>query len=222
MDVAVFLPYCLREAKLSTQNSTGDSWTLTGKSDLVSYGDTALFFWFLVHTKFRLCHPRVCFLIPVEVLQLNPTGLQSPICCMFSVLLPDSQIGKSTVGLRTFLTGWEFLCYNCSAFFGSSARWLYGGVNGDLFQEGLCHTLHDSGLLQPESLSLWQATVDPYLHRRHSNIQRQVWLSLCEAPGTWCPQGFVWALQTSLAGIGFDFKCEFSPPTLLLEFLLFP
>ena len=33
------------------------------------------------------------------------------------------------------------------------AQWLYGGVNGDLLQEGLCHMLHDPGLLQPEPLS---------------------------------------------------------------------
>ena len=37
--------------------------------------------------------------------------------------------------------------------------------------------------------ALWQATADPYLHRRHSNTQRQVWLSLCGV--SWCAQGFV-------------------------------
>ena len=34
---------------------------------------------------------------------------------------------------------------------------LYGGVNGDLLQEGLCHTL---GLLHPEPLPLRQSTAD--------------------------------------------------------------
>ena len=34
------------------------------------------------------------------------------------------------------------------------------------------------GLLQPEPLSLWQATADTCLRRRHSNTQRQVWPSL--------------------------------------------
>ena len=33
------------------------------------------------------------------------------------------------------------------------------------------------GLLHPETL--WQVTADLYLHRRYSNTQRQVWLSLC-------------------------------------------
>ena len=48
-------------------------------------------------------------------------------------------------------------------------------------------TLHDPGLLKPEPLSLWQATSDLRLCRRHSNTQRQVWLSLpglLSFPGT--------------------------------------
>ena len=38
--------------------------------------------------------------------------------------------------------------------------------------------LRDAGLLQPGTLSPQQATADPCLCRRHSNTQRQVWLSL--------------------------------------------
>ena len=37
--------------------------------------------------------------------------------------------------------------------------------------------------LYPELLPLYRATADPYLHRRHSNTQRQVWPSLCGSPG---------------------------------------
>ena len=40
--------------------STGDSWTLVGKSESVSYGVTAPFSWVLVCTRFCLCPPRVC------------------------------------------------------------------------------------------------------------------------------------------------------------------
>ena len=40
--------------------------------------------------------------------------------------------------------------------------WHYGGINGDLLQEGLM-----SGLLYPEPLSLLRATAHPYLHSRH-------------------------------------------------------
>ena len=34
------------------------------------------------------------------------------------------------------------------------------------------------GLLHPVTLPPWQATADLFLHRRHSNTQRQFWLSL--------------------------------------------
>ena len=42
-----------------THTSTKDSWTLTGKSGSGSYVVT--FSWVLVHTRFCLCLPRVCF-----------------------------------------------------------------------------------------------------------------------------------------------------------------
>ena len=45
-----------------------------------------------------------CFPSPMEVLQSNPTGLQSQIPCGFSVPLLDPQIEKSVVGPITFLT----------------------------------------------------------------------------------------------------------------------
>jgi len=77
----------------------------------------------------------------------SPTDLQSQISWEFSVPLLGSQIGKSILGPRTFLTVWAFLCYNCSAVCGSCAQWLYGGTNGDVHQEGLCHKLGDPGLL---------------------------------------------------------------------------
>ena len=67
---------------------------------------------------------------------------------------------------------------------------------------------------------LQQATADPYLCRRHSNTHRQVWLSLCGV--SWCAQGFVWALWVTLAGMGFDSKSDFAPPTILLGLLLCP
>ena len=40
---------------LLTHASTGDSWTLMGKSGSVSCGVTAPFSWVLVHTRFYLC-----------------------------------------------------------------------------------------------------------------------------------------------------------------------
>ena len=78
----------------------------------------------------------------------------------FSVPLPDPQVGKSVVGPRTFLTVQEFIFHNCFAVCGLSSQWLYVGVNGGLLQEGLCHRLCDSGLLNLEPLPMQQATVD--------------------------------------------------------------
>ena len=74
-------------------------------------------------------------------------------------------------------------------------------------------------LLHLELLSLWQPTADPYLHRRCSNtvLSQSLW-------GPWvlvCTR-FVWALWVSLAGMEFDFKSEFAPPTILLGLLLSP
>ena len=65
----------------------------------------------------------------------------------FSVLLPHPQVGKSVVGTRTCVTVQELLWYNCSSVCGSSAWWLYSGADGNLLQEGLCHTLCLPGLL---------------------------------------------------------------------------
>ena len=68
----------------------------------------------------------------------------------------------------------------------------------------------------PRAPPLWQATADPYLHRRHSNTQRQVWFSLCGVSGSWCTQGSVWALWASLTGMAIDSKLDFASPTILL------
>ena len=86
---------------------------------------------------------------------------------------------------------------------------LCGVVNGDLFPKGL---IPYPGLLHPEL----QSTADPYLHRRHSNTVLpqspwNLWVLVCTR--------FVWALWAALASIGFDSKCDFAPPTILLWFL---
>ena len=46
--------------------------------------------------------------------------------------------------------------------------------------------------------------------------------SVCVGSGSWCTQGFVCALWTSLVGLGFGSKCDFTPPTILLGLLLCP
>ena len=70
------------------------------------------------------------------------------------------------------------------------SRHAHGGANYDLLQEDLCHILHLPVLLLPEPLCPWQATADSFFHRRHSNTQRHVWLSLLW--GSHC--SFPWVL----------------------------
>ena len=73
--------------------------------------------------------------------------------------------------------------------------------------------------MHPEPLTLWQSTDDPYFDRRYSNtVLSQSLLILCVLVHT----RFVWVLWESLAGIRFDFKCDFTPPTILLKLLLCP
>ena len=139
--------YCIQcswphSRPLSTHASAAGSWTLTAKSGSVSCGDIAPFSWLLVHKRFCLCPPRVCFPIPVDILSSNPTGLQSQILWGFSVSLLDPQVGKSVVGPRTFfLNSTRISLVYCSAVCWSSAQQLCGRANSNLLQEGLCHTL---------------------------------------------------------------------------------
>ena len=109
--------------------STGDSWTLPGKSKSVSCGVTVPFSWVLVCTRFCLCPSRVYFLV----------------LCKF----------------------WPF----------------YGGVNGNLLQEGLCHT----------QVCCTQGPCpcgSPLLTCTYrGDTQTQFCLSLCGVSGSWCTQG---------------------------------
>ena len=60
--------------------------------------------------------------------------------------------------------------------------WLYGGVNGDLLQEGLCHT-------QVCCIQSPCPCGRPLLtHTSAGDTQTQFWLSLCGVSGSWCAQ----------------------------------
>ena len=72
-------------------------------------------------------------------------------------------------------------------------------------------------LQHPEPLPLQQSTADPYHLRRHSNTVLSpslwgLWVLVCTM--------YVWALWASLAGIGFDSKCNFAPPTVFVWLFL--
>ena len=62
---------------------------------------------------------------------------------------------------------------------------LYGGVNDDFLQEGLCHT-QVCCTQSPCPCGVEQSTADLYLHRRWSNtvLSQSLWV-----PGSRCAQG---------------------------------
>ena len=69
--------------------------------------------------------------------------------------------------------------------------WLYGGVNGDFLQEGLCYTqLSYTQSLCPCSGQCWPTSPQETL--KHL----KVWLSFCGV--SWYTHGFVWDLWASL------------------------
>ena len=89
----------------------------------------------------------------------------------------------------TFLTAWdwEFIWYSSSPVCGLSARWLYGGVNGD-FPIGLMpHAVWPRSATHraPAPVAGHCSSLPP---QETLNTQRQVWLSLCEVSGSWCTQ----------------------------------
>ena len=135
----------------STHASTGDSWTLTGKSGSVSCGITSLFFWVLVHTRFCLCPPSICF----------PSPLSS---------------GDSIVGLKKNFSKRAYAIPRSAT--QSPCPW-----DSTLWTIPLQKTLKHNFV----SISVW--SLDPGVHN-------------------------AWVLWASL---GFDSKCNFAPPTILLK-----
>ena len=110
----------------------------------------------------------------------------------------------------------EFVWYNCSSVCGSSAWWFYCGVNGDVLQEGLCHT-QDYWTQSPCPCGkpLLTRTSARDTQTLKAGLSQSLWVSSCT-------QGFVWALQVSLVNIGFVSKHSFAPPTIFLGLLLCP
>ena len=136
--------------------------------------------------------------------------------------LLDSQVGKSVLGPRTFLPVWEFLFYNCSAVCMSCAQWLYGGANGDLLHEAhatrwVIQVCHSQSLFPPQTTLTRTCARDTQTIKGKSGS-----VSVAGTSGSWWAQDFAWVLQTSLASMGLDYKCNFAPPTILLGLLLCP
>ena len=92
---------------------------------------------------------------------------------------------------------------------------LYGGVNGDLLQEVLCRTQGCWARAPvPAAARCWP--VSPQEMLKHSSVSVSV-----QSLGP-VHRKLIWGLWESLAGMGFDSPCEFTPPTILLGLLLCP
>ena len=129
-----------------------------------------------------------------------------------------ASLGQSLVGSLLFSSGsWHTRFCLCPPRFYFPVLckfWqLYGGVNGDLRQEGLCHT-------QVCCTQSPRPCGRPLLtHTSSGDTQTWFCLSLFGIPGSWWTR-FVWALWVSLEVMQFDSKCDFTPPTILLGLLL--
>ena len=67
----------------------------------------------------------------------------------------------------------------------------------------------------PAAGHCWPVPTQETLKHSKAGLAQSLW-------GLLVHTGFVWALRTSLAGMVFDSKWDFAPPTILLGFLLCP
>ena len=103
----------------------------------------------------------------------------------------QASLGQSLVGSLLLSPGsWStqgFVCALQESVFPVLCKFwqLYGGVNGDIFQECLCHTqicCTQSPCLCGRPLLTCTSTKD---------AQTQFWLSFCGVSGSWCAQRLV-------------------------------
>ena len=143
----------------------------TGKSGSVSCGVTAPFSWILVHTRFCLCPPRVwCPSLLSPVLWKFYNQIPLP----FKVKFPGGSQSLWWIPRLGYLLWALEISQQYKNFFGIIVHFVGCLLCGSV----VCLP----GLLQPEPLSPPQATANLCLCRRHSNTQKQVWLSLLWGP----------------------------------------
>ena len=120
----------------------------------------------------------------------KPTTSHHP-CLHWRLLDTHMQVWVSLCGVTAplfwvMVPTWFYLCPARVCFPVLCKFWqLYGGVNHDLIQEGLCHT-QVCYTQRPCSCG------SPLLtHTTTGDAQTQFCLILCGVPGSWCTQGFV-------------------------------
>ena len=117
----------------STHASTGDSWTLTGKSGSV-YSESLLL------SLVSWCSQgSVCALQESVSPVLWKFSNQIPLATKVTFLGASQPFAGSSgweicCGLITVITVWELLGYNCFPVCGLSTQWLWGGANDGLLQ----------------------------------------------------------------------------------------
>ena len=122
---------------------------------------------------------------------------QIPLASIVRFPLSDPQVAKSVVCPRT-LTVWKLLWYNFSAVSESSAQLIVRLMAAS--SKRACVTC---------SMTLVCCSQSPYpqgrpllTHASAGDTHSGRSGSVRGVSGSWCPQGFVWALQASLVGIG--------------------
>ena len=94
-------------------------------------------------------------------------------------------------------------------------------ISSDSSMVGLMATSSKRAAIPKSASPRAPASAADHCWSNHHRRRSQFCLSLCGVPGSWCTR-FVWALWASLTGMGFDSKCEFGSPTVLLGLLLCP
>ena len=111
-------------------------------------------------------------------------------CFCWLYIASSSLAAKNIINLISILPTWQCWCVESSLVLLEEGvcydLWLwrlYGGVNGDLLHEGLCHTqVYCTQSCCPCSRPLLNQTSTGY-------TQTQFCLSLCGVSGSWCTQG---------------------------------
>ena len=144
----------------------------------------------------------------VEVMKIMVTSFKRPHACSDALSAPNlaaghhsltppletpghsgARLGQSLMGSLLLSPGsWCTQCSVCALLESVSPVlckfwWLSGGINGDLLQEGLCHTqvcCNQSPCPCSRPLLTRSSTGD---------TQTQFWFSLCGVSGSWCAQG---------------------------------
>ena len=97
------------------------------------------------------------------------------------------------------------------------ALWSSGSSVGELMVSSSKRAYATPRSAASRAPPLWPSTSDPYLRRRCSItvLPQSLW-----GPWVLVHTRLVWALWAPLVGMGFDSKCDFGPPTVLLGILL--